>query len=71
MGLREFCIFLCLEVDDCVVFDFWVLADAYGVDISEIGEDLSDVSLGKVGGKVLDSDGGELDAVLRGGRRGR
>jgi hypothetical protein len=69
-GLRQFGILLDLVIDDCVVLDLGVLPDADGVDISEVREDLPDVSLGQVGRQVLDSDCGEFDAVLRGRGRG-
>lgn len=71
-SLRQFSILLDFVIDDCVVLDLRVLPDADGVDISEVREDLPDVSLSQIGRKVLDSDGREFDTVLRGrgGRRG-
>lgn len=64
-SLRQFGILLDFVIDDCVVLDFGVLSYADGVNISEVREDLPDVSLGEIGREVLDSDSREFDAVLR------
>jgi hypothetical protein len=67
MNLCLFSIFPIFKVYHCIMLYFWILANSYRVDISEIGENLFDMCFIKIWGEIFDCYRSKLHTVLRGG----